>query len=593
MSRAAAARWPTTSRVRRALGLQARAAREAAGPVPRLPRRRAARRRSRPSSRWRWATLPAAAAARTGGRYRLSAVRGFAALPAHARPGASRCRRPTCCPTGRVAPTPYLYSDAEIAALMAASRACCEPRCERRPTSTLIGLLAVTGMRVGEAIRLDRADIDLEHATADRAATASSASPASCRCTPAPSTRCAATCAAATGRASRADTRRCSSPAPAPGCSTATSSTRSPDSLDRAGLSPRSASCRPSAARPAPHASPSAALLDAYRAGDDVHARLPLLSTYLGHVHPGSHLLVSAAPRPSCWPSPAQRLEHAPAGRRAMSALAPTLQAFFTDRLIRQRHASPHTIAAYRDTLRLLLGFAPTRPGKQPSRLDIADLDAPLIGAFLDHLEHDRGNSDPHPQRPPGRDPLAVPLRRAAPPRARRDDPTRPGDPAQTLRPRAGHLPHRTRDRRPARRPRPRHLDRAPRPRPAAARRPDRAARLRADRPRPARDVAPRRRRARQLPRQRPQGPHHPADHADRRRPARLAHRARRQPDDPLFPTRTGRTRSAATRSSTASPNTPRTATQPARRWRRRRSRRTSCGTPPRCGCCTPASTPP
>ena len=41
-----------------------------------------------------------------------------------------------------------------------------------------------------------------------------------------------------------------------------------------------------------------------------------------------------------------------------MTALAPTLQAFFTDRLIRQRHASAHTIAAYRDTLRLLLGFA-------------------------------------------------------------------------------------------------------------------------------------------------------------------------------------------------------------------------------------------
>ncbi len=76
-----------------------------------------------------------------------------------------------------------------------------------------------------------------------------------------------------------------------------------------------------------------------------------------------------------------------------MTALAPTLQAFFTDRLTRQRNASPHTIAAYRDTLRLLLGFAAQRTGKPPSRLDIADLDAPLIGAFLDHLEHDRGNS--------------------------------------------------------------------------------------------------------------------------------------------------------------------------------------------------------
>lgn len=76
-----------------------------------------------------------------------------------------------------------------------------------------------------------------------------------------------------------------------------------------------------------------------------------------------------------------------------MTALAPTLQAFFTDRLARQRHASSQTVAAYRDTWRLLLAFAAQRAGKQPGQLDIADLDAPLIGGFLDHLERDRGNS--------------------------------------------------------------------------------------------------------------------------------------------------------------------------------------------------------
>ncbi len=76
-----------------------------------------------------------------------------------------------------------------------------------------------------------------------------------------------------------------------------------------------------------------------------------------------------------------------------MTALAPTLQAFFTDRLTRQRHASSHTIAAYRDTLRLLLTYAAVRTGITPARLDLADLDAPLIGGFLDHLEHERGNS--------------------------------------------------------------------------------------------------------------------------------------------------------------------------------------------------------
>ena len=76
-----------------------------------------------------------------------------------------------------------------------------------------------------------------------------------------------------------------------------------------------------------------------------------------------------------------------------MSALAPTLQAFFTDRLIRQRHASPNTIAAYRDAFKLLLGFIAKRTGIQPSQLDVADLDAATIAAFLDHLEADRGNS--------------------------------------------------------------------------------------------------------------------------------------------------------------------------------------------------------
>jgi site-specific recombinase XerD len=76
-----------------------------------------------------------------------------------------------------------------------------------------------------------------------------------------------------------------------------------------------------------------------------------------------------------------------------MTALAPTLQAFFTDRLIRQRHASSHTVAAYRDTLRTLLNYTATQTGVPPSRLDFDQLDAPAIGAFLDHLEHERGNS--------------------------------------------------------------------------------------------------------------------------------------------------------------------------------------------------------
>jgi len=76
-----------------------------------------------------------------------------------------------------------------------------------------------------------------------------------------------------------------------------------------------------------------------------------------------------------------------------MTSLAPCLQAFFTERLVTQRRASPHTIASYRDTFRLLLGFAAERTGKPPFKLDLDDLDAPFVGAFLDHLERDRHNS--------------------------------------------------------------------------------------------------------------------------------------------------------------------------------------------------------
>lgn len=76
-----------------------------------------------------------------------------------------------------------------------------------------------------------------------------------------------------------------------------------------------------------------------------------------------------------------------------MSLVAPTLQSFFTDRLVRQRQVSPRTIAAYRDSLRLLLTWVHNTKGVQPHRLDWADLDSGTITAFLDHLEHERNNA--------------------------------------------------------------------------------------------------------------------------------------------------------------------------------------------------------
>ena len=67
-----------------------------------------------------------------------------------------------------------------------------------------------------------------------------------------------------------------------------------------------------------------------------------------------------------------------------MTPLAPTLEAYFIQRLIGQRQASAHTVAAYRDTFRLLLAFAAKRTGRPPSRLELEDLNATVVGAFLD-----------------------------------------------------------------------------------------------------------------------------------------------------------------------------------------------------------------
>jgi integrase/recombinase XerD len=74
-----------------------------------------------------------------------------------------------------------------------------------------------------------------------------------------------------------------------------------------------------------------------------------------------------------------------------MTALAPTLEAFFSERLIAQRNASRHTVASYRDSFRLLLSFVQEATGIAPAKVSFEDLDAPVVGAFLDHLEVRRG----------------------------------------------------------------------------------------------------------------------------------------------------------------------------------------------------------
>ena len=73
------------------------------------------------------------------------------------------------------------------------------------------------------------------------------------------------------------------------------------------------------------------------------------------------------------------------------ATLAVLLENFFTQRLMNQRQASPHTISSYRDTFRLLLQFAQKRLHKSPARLAFEEIDAPMIAAFLDDLEKSRG----------------------------------------------------------------------------------------------------------------------------------------------------------------------------------------------------------
>ena len=71
----------------------------------------------------------------------------------------------------------------------------------------------------------------------------------------------------------------------------------------------------------------------------------------------------------------------------------PLVQKFFTERLISQLGASPNTIASYRDTFRLLLEFAEAQCGVESTDMNISDIDAELVGNFLEHLETERGNS--------------------------------------------------------------------------------------------------------------------------------------------------------------------------------------------------------
>jgi integrase len=265
-----------------------------------------------------WARLPEGGGSNWWA-YRLSAVRGFAAYlhaldPAHEVPAAELL------PQRPHRATPYLYSDAEIAGLIAATGSLGSPL--RRATfATLIGLLAVTGIRVGEAIALDRGDLDLasgrlvvRHGKFGKARELA----------------LHPTTLDALRRYQRLRDRL----APVTGTSAlfvSMAGTRliycnvhhAFHRLVRlAGLTARSGSCRPRI-HDLRHSFAVAAMLEAYAAGQDGQTRLTLLSTWLGHVHPGStYWYLSASPE--LMAAAGQRLEtHLAAHLAARSAGRP------------------------------------------------------------------------------------------------------------------------------------------------------------------------------------------------------------------------------------------------------------------------------
>lgn len=239
-----------------------------------------------------WATLPANGSASWWGQ-RLSVVRAFA-RHLHVIDSAHEVPPAGLLPARSHRAVPYLYSDADMAALMAAARQLRSPL--RAATfETLVGLLAVSGLRIGEALRLDRNDVDLDEGVLHVRQTKFNKS----RDVPLhPST-----VTALSAYARRRD-KLCPRPRD-PSFFVSVARTQVLycnfhlgwlDLVHRAGLRPRSAVCRP---RPhdARHSFAVRTLLGWYRDGVDVEAHMPLLSTYLGHVHPANtYWYLSAAP---------------------------------------------------------------------------------------------------------------------------------------------------------------------------------------------------------------------------------------------------------------------------------------------------------
>lgn len=261
-----------------------------------------------------WASETSPAAGTNWWAHRLSVVRTFA-RHVHTIDPAHEVPPPGVFPSRPNRAVPYIYTDAEITALMAAARQLASPL---RATTheTLIGLLAVTGLRIGEALRLDRSDVDL----AARVLQVNESKFGKTRHVPIH----ASTADALVDYGRRRD-QLCPTPRD-PSWFISTAGTRLLycnvhltwlGLVAAAGLAPRSGTCRP---RPHDlrHRFAVVTLQGWYRDGFDVQAHLPSLSTYLGHTHPANTYWYLTG-TPELLAIIAARLDNADTNRRARS----------------------------------------------------------------------------------------------------------------------------------------------------------------------------------------------------------------------------------------------------------------------------------
>ena len=326
----------------------------------------------------RWATPPPHVQPAAWAR-RLRLVRGFAQYHRTLDPR-TELPPPEVLPYRHPRRSPYLYSAAEIARLLAAARHLPSATGLRAHTyATALGLLAVTGMRISELVALENDDVDRGHGLLTRRHTTFGKS----RCLPLHPTTRQALCG---------DVHRRDRGDPIPNTPSFFVAAQGPrvDPLDGAGHvrphSPASSAC---GAPPTAmghvcttfgHRFAVQTLVRWYREGVDVERHLPALSTAPRAGQGQRYLLVSARH------TAVARLGHPTSGAGAQGADVMTttlsfpslLEPFFTERLVRQQQASPHTIASYRDPFCLLLRFAQQRLHQAPSALTLADLDAPV-----------------------------------------------------------------------------------------------------------------------------------------------------------------------------------------------------------------------